>query len=139
VVSMYVLEHLDDPVRAVVNMHEWTRPGGLLVIGVPNLWSLRGLITKFTPFWFHKLAYQLVYRRTIPPFATTLKLSVAPVRLRGQLLRRGGEIVYEGWARETLRLPYRLLYEGLVWLGKIVTLGRWRPEDMNYYIVVRRG
>ncbi len=54
-----------DPARAALNQLEWTRPGGLLVIGVPNLWSLRGLITKLTPFWFHRLVYRLGRRKGI--------------------------------------------------------------------------
>ncbi len=136
VVSMYVLEHLDDPARAVDNMLRWTSPGGLLVIGVPNLWSLRGLITKYTPFWFHELAYKLVYRRTMAPFPTVLHRDVAPARLRERL--GGCEAVYEGWAQERVRMPWGLVYGGLIWVGKVLSLGRWRPEDMNWYIVARR-
>lgn len=136
VVSMYVLEHLDDPVRTVANMLGWTRPGGLLVIGVPNLWSLRGLITRLTPFWFHELAYRWVYRRTMAPFPTVLKRDVAPARLRAQLI--GCDLVYEGWAQERIRMPFALIYEVMIWSGKILSLGRWRPEDMNWYVVARK-
>ncbi|MBU0741812.1 class I SAM-dependent methyltransferase [bacterium] len=135
-VSMYVLEHLDDPARTVRNMLDWTRPGGLVVLGVPNLWSLRGLITKLTPFWFHKLVYRLVYRRTIPPFPTTLKLDAAPASLRELLA--GCDLLHEGWAQERIRMPFALVYEGVIWIGKILSLGRWRPEDMNYYVVARK-
>ena len=135
-VSMYVLEHLDDPARTVSNMLDWTRPGGLVVIGVPNLWSLRGLVTKLTPFWFHELAYKLVYRRTVPPFPTTLKLDATPGSLREQFA--GCERLHEGWAQERIRMPYALVYEGLIWIGRILSLGRWRPQDMNYYVVARK-
>jgi len=136
VVSMYVLEHLDDPARTVRNLLDWTRPGGIVVIGVPNLWSLRGLITKLTPFRFHELAYKLVYRRSIPPFPTTLKLGATPGNLRQQLA--GCAMLHEGWAQERIRMPFALVYEGLIWAGKILSLGRWRPEDMNYYVVARK-
>ena len=136
VVSMYVLEHLEDPGRTVDNMLRWTAPGGLLVIGVPNPRSLRGLVTKYTPFRFHELAYKWVYRRTMPPFPTVMAPDVEPARLRGRL--GDCDLVYEGWAQERIGMPYALAYEGLIWLGKILTLGRWRPENMNWYVVARR-
>ncbi|MBI1921524.1 MAG: class I SAM-dependent methyltransferase [Geobacter sp.] len=35
----HVLEHLDDPAAALINLRSWLRPGGLLVIEVPNIES----------------------------------------------------------------------------------------------------
>ncbi len=136
VVSMYVLEHLDDPARTVRNMIDWTSPGGLVIIGLPNLWSLRGLITKLTPFWFHELVYKQVYQRDMPPFPTALKLDSTPANVREQLA--DCEFVMEDWAQERIRMPFALAYEGLIWVGRILSLGQWRPEDMNYYVVARR-
>jgi len=135
-ISMYVLEHLEDPTRTICNMIDWTSPGGLIVIGVPNLWSLRGLITKLTPFWFHELAYKMVYKHDVAPFATVLSLASTPGSVREQLA--DCTFVMEGWAQESIRMPFALAYEGLIWIGKILSLGQWRPEDMNYYVVARK-
>ena len=40
-VMWHVLEHLDDPPTALVTVRGWLRPGGLLLVGVPNVASLQ--------------------------------------------------------------------------------------------------
>ncbi len=47
----HVLEHLDDPGTALERVAGWLRPGGLLVIGVPNLASLQARAGGVR--WFH--------------------------------------------------------------------------------------
>lgn len=50
-VLWHVLEHLDDPPAALVTVRAWMRPGGLLLVGVPNLASLQAEIAGDS--WFH--------------------------------------------------------------------------------------
>jgi SAM-dependent methyltransferase len=47
----HVLEHLDDPGAALSRIHRWLRPGGALVVGVPNLRSLQALLGGGR--WYH--------------------------------------------------------------------------------------
>jgi SAM-dependent methyltransferase len=47
----HVLEHLDDPAPALERIAGWLRPGGLLVIGVPNLASVQARAGGAR--WFH--------------------------------------------------------------------------------------
>lgn len=47
----HVFEHIDDPVTAARLLHETTRKGGLLVIGVPNFASAQARL--FRERWFH--------------------------------------------------------------------------------------
>ena len=47
----HVLEHLDDPAAALTRLHGWLAPGGVLLVGVPNLASLQARIGG--PRWYH--------------------------------------------------------------------------------------
>ncbi len=136
VINIYVLEHVEDPRRALANLLAWTRPGGYLVVAVPNLFSLKGLATKATPFWFHHWFYRHIYRRPYAIFPTTLKLAVAPRHLRRQLA--GTRIVCEHYTQERLSPRFQPLYRAAIAVLKLLSLGRWRPEDANYLLVVRR-
>ena len=51
VVFWHVLEHLDDPSGALARAHDWLRPGGLVLVGVPNAASLQARIAG--PGWLH--------------------------------------------------------------------------------------
>ena len=47
----HVLEHLDVPALALERIGSWLRPGGGLLVGVPNLASLQARIGRER--WFH--------------------------------------------------------------------------------------
>ncbi len=47
----HVLEHLEDPAQALATLTGWLEPGGVLLVGVPNLASLQARIGG--PRWFH--------------------------------------------------------------------------------------
>ncbi|HSO99286.1 MAG TPA: class I SAM-dependent methyltransferase [Solirubrobacteraceae bacterium] len=47
----HVLEHLEDPARAIETIARWLRPGGALLVGVPNLASLQARIGEER--WYH--------------------------------------------------------------------------------------
>jgi SAM-dependent methyltransferase len=50
-VMWHVLEHLDDPPAALATVRTWLRPGGLILVGVPNAASLQAEIAGDD--WFH--------------------------------------------------------------------------------------
>ena len=51
VILWHVLEHLDDPRAALARGREWLSPGGLVLVGVPNVASLQARIGG--PGWLH--------------------------------------------------------------------------------------
>jgi len=53
--NSYVLEHIDGAERVLENFFRWLKPGGILILRIPNRDSVRGFLTWITPFWFHVL------------------------------------------------------------------------------------
>ena len=49
----FVLEHIDGAEKVMNNFVSWLRPGGLIVLRIPDRNSVYGLISKTTPFWVH--------------------------------------------------------------------------------------
>jgi len=145
VVCWDVLEHLSEPMRAVDSLARAVTPGGILVVGIPNLLSLKGLITKATPFWFHRLVYERVFAADSAPFRTYLRRSLVPARLQEHVERRGFDselaVVYGTDDPEALFGSRRAL--GRVWrlalqTLRLLSLGRMRPEASEAAMVFRR-
>ncbi len=58
--SSYVLEHVPEADEVVDNFQTWLKPGGIMVIRIPDGGTVFGFITKMTPHWFH-----VFYRKRI--------------------------------------------------------------------------
>jgi SAM-dependent methyltransferase len=80
VVCWDVLEHLSRPRDALLNLFNTIKPGGVLILGFPNLLSFKGLMTKITPFSFHKLFYYWMNYKS-PPLPTYLRMAILPRRI----------------------------------------------------------
>ncbi len=100
IVCWNVLEHLDQPIRALKNLARSLKKGGIMVLALPNVFSLKGLITKFTPHSFHVWYYRYLRgskragQRGYAPFPAFLKFSIAPASLRRLAEKEGFRIEY---------------------------------------------
>jgi len=53
--SSFVLEHIENADVALANLATWLKPGGIMIIRIPDRDSVHGLVTRLTPHWFHVL------------------------------------------------------------------------------------
>jgi SAM-dependent methyltransferase len=60
VICYNVIEHLADVEAALLGFCESLKQGGLILIGAPNPKSLSGVVTKYSPHWFHVWFYRHV-------------------------------------------------------------------------------
>lgn len=152
VVCWDVLEHLPRPELALERFVDAVRPGGLVVIKVPNVLSGKGLITKLSPHWFHVFVYKHVFgyenpgTGDRPPFPTFLRLTIAPRRLRrfAELHEMPVEMcaTYEADKQQLVRSKLRL--RGRLWrllraLVRVATFGYVDPEATELIFVMRKA
>jgi len=71
VVAWNVLEHLERPIDDLRRMAKSVVRGGILVLAFPNVDSVRGRITRYTPTWFHRVVIRKALRgRGAEPYKT---------------------------------------------------------------------
>jgi SAM-dependent methyltransferase len=87
IVSYYVFEHLSDPSKALANLTSALITNGQIILVLPNVMSLKGLVTKLTPHWFHIFYYRYILgsrdagKNDTSPFPTTLRMCMAAQNL----------------------------------------------------------
>jgi 2-polyprenyl-3-methyl-5-hydroxy-6-metoxy-1,4-benzoquinol methylase len=123
-----VIEHLPDPTKALERMASTLNPGGAMVLAFPNLWSLKGLVTKFTPYGIHALFYKYIIgdKRSSAEwdqFPTYFRYAIAPPQLRQWARDHGLDIAfeetYEGPVQTHMRGRSRLMDLGFGALGLV--------------------
>jgi SAM-dependent methyltransferase len=95
-----VLEHLSKPELALRQFARAIKPAGLVILKLPNVLSLKGLVTKFLPHTLHVLYYRLFYgdktrgKNDTAPFKTYLRFSISAGAIRKQGAQLGLQTVY---------------------------------------------
>jgi SAM-dependent methyltransferase len=146
-----VLEHLRHPENALKNFARAIRDGGIVVLGAPVVGSLKGVITKNTPHWFHVamyrywLGYKDAGKAGCPPFPTFLKDSMSP-RFIADFARESqmaveALVVYEGAMQINERIRHRSVDLGLSVFGpliKTLSFRRIDPSVTDFVMVLRK-
>jgi SAM-dependent methyltransferase len=151
VICWNVLEHLEDPARVVEKLARSVAPDGLLLIGSPNPFSIKGLVTRLTPYPFHLW----VYRRYVDAQATDAP-GEGPYRT---FMRRGGgvravrqaaeqvglTVAYHASIESPFQIALRRRYRitGAAWTGarlltRVLSLGLIRADATDYLVIFER-
>ncbi|OAF16147.1 class I SAM-dependent methyltransferase [Bradyrhizobium neotropicale] len=143
VICYNVIEHLPNVEAALLNFRDALKRGGMMLIGAPNPRSLSGVVTKYSPHWFHVWFYRHV--RGIrnagepgePPFPTFFHPLVTLSKLEAFAVTHGLDMVYRREV-ESPRYPEmrqrKPLFAALVDVGAAV-LNAVLPRGTD----VRRG
>ena len=111
ITAWHVLEHLDDPAGAVGRMAGWLRPGGVLLIGVPNLDSLQARWSGAR--WYHlDLPRHRTHFTPAGLRALIVGQGLAPVHVHHLLLEHNAFGMWQSLVNRATRTPsylYNLL------------------------------
>jgi ubiquinone/menaquinone biosynthesis C-methylase UbiE len=151
IVCWDVLEHVNAPERAMNEMARVLRPGGLAVLALPNILSLKGLITRFTPWWFHVWVYRRVLGDSSvgtdasDQFPTAFRFVLRPAGLRRLAQTCGLRVVdlklYEGPVPIHLRRRHRAADLALSMAGltsRLASAGRYDATLSDMIVVLSR-
>jgi SAM-dependent methyltransferase len=151
VVCWDVLEHLPTPHLAIAEIARVLRPGGLAVLALPNILSLKGLVTRLTPWSFHVWVYRHVLGdRSVgtdqsDQFPTALRFVLRPSGIR-RLARTHGLAVdalhlYEGPVPRHMRRRHRAADIALSIAGTLtrtLSAGRYDTTLSDMIVVLSR-
>ncbi len=151
VVCWDVLEHLPQPALAIAEIARVLRPGGLAVLALPHILSLKGLVTRFTPWWFHVWVYRRVLGDTsagtdaFDQFPTTLRFSLRPAGIRRLARAHGLHVeslaLYEGPVPTHFRRRHRvadLAFGAASRITRRLSAGRYDTTLSDMVIVLSR-
>lgn len=100
VICYNVIEHVPDVEAALLGFCQSLKQDGLILIGAPNPRSLSGVVTKYSPHWFHVWFYRYVRGEKqagspgCPPFPTHFHPLVSLANLEAFANRHGLQIIY---------------------------------------------
>ena len=137
-----VLEHLPHPELALRQFAQAVRVGGLVILKLPNVLSVKGLLTKFLPHTFHILIYRYFHgnknagKNDTAPFKTYLRFCISAGAIRKQAARLGLQTVYFatedvadfGWLQR--KKAARLFYVGLKRFFYLLSLGGLADSEL---------
>jgi SAM-dependent methyltransferase len=146
VYSSFVLEHVEGAEAALDNLVRALRPGGLLLLRVPDRDTVYGLITRKTPFWFHVLYSRVFYRNPDAgkpghaPFRTRYDEVVSRRGLHAYCAARGLRVTEEYGSNYHLGVfgplagAVRLALKGV----EVASRGRLRSDHANITFVIEK-
>lgn len=150
IVCWDVLEHLSTPELALENFAKAVRPGGLLLLAFPNVYSIKALVAKCTPHWFHVFIYKRIYGSKygspgLITFPTYLRKSIAPKSIRKYASDFDFDIEFERIYESSVQIRFREKYAITKWrysifkfIAELATLNTHRLNKSDCIFILKR-
>jgi 2-polyprenyl-3-methyl-5-hydroxy-6-metoxy-1,4-benzoquinol methylase len=152
VVCWEVLEHVPDPEQALRELARIVSSGGVLILAVPHIWSVKGLVTRLTPHAFHVWFYRKILKypnagtEDTAPFPVSDSWAISPGRVRTFASQHELTVAYEHFyeAQKQIRLRQRLRLSGRPWqairsLVRVLSVGRLTADATDWVVVFQRS
>jgi SAM-dependent methyltransferase len=151
VICYNVIEHLPDVEAALLRFCESLKQGGLILIGAPNPKSLSGVVTKYSPHWFHVWFYRHVRgdkkagQPGQAPFPTFFHPLVTLSRLEAFAAAHGLQMIYRK-EYESPRYPemrarkpvFAALIDAAASVMNFLLPGKFDVRHGDYHVILRK-
>jgi SAM-dependent methyltransferase len=151
VICYNVIEHLADVEAALTGFCTSLKQGGLILIGAPNPESLSGVVTKYSPHWFHVWFYRYVRGEKAAgqpgqaPFPTYFHPLVTLSKLEDFAKTHGLQMIYRK-QYESPRYPemrarkpaLATLLDGIARAINAVLPGNTDVRHGDYHVILRK-
>jgi SAM-dependent methyltransferase len=151
VICYNVIEHLADVEAALLGFCESLRQGGLILIGAPNPKSLSGVVTRYSPHWFHVWFYRYVRGEKQagqpgePPFPTYFHPLVSLSNLENFASTHGLQMIYRK-QYESPRYPemrarqpvFAALLDAVARVMNLLLPGNVDVRHGDYHVILRK-
>jgi SAM-dependent methyltransferase len=146
-----VLEHLEQPKKALKNLIKALKRDGIIVLALPNLISLKGMLTKYTPHWFHVwiykniMGYEMAGKEDHVPFRTFYRYLIAPRYIKQYAYENNLSIeyfsIYECRKQKRIRKNkfYNIIFNILILLIKVLSFNKIDAGLTDYIIVLKKS
>ena len=142
----FVLEHIEGAERVLSRMVEWLKPDGIVVLEIPDPASVKGVVTRMSPHWFHVFYYRWLLgiktagRSGHGPYRTYFDSVVSRSGIRSFCAQHGLRVESEyGFATDGPRnRAKRALVEFATKAVSILSLGRFSDRHADLLYVLRR-
>jgi SAM-dependent methyltransferase len=148
VFSSFVLEHIPRADLALDNFVKWLKPGGLLILRLPERKTVHGFYTRILPHWVHIWYYRNVHHSPFAgqpgyaPYPTYYHPVIGRERLMRFLAERNVNCVTccgDGFRRNDSSLKKKIL-RAIVKLTAVLSLGYLAADYKDLlYIAVKSG
>ncbi len=146
VYSAYVLEHIDGALAALQNFSNWMRPGGLIIMWLPNRDSVYGWTARHTPYRLHVWVYRYLFgnrnagKPGFSPYPTYHDPVLAPDALLA-FCREHSLSPLEFFAIDTFSRTSGVKYAAIragMWAISRLSRGRLSDRNVDLGIVIRK-
>ena len=144
VFSSFVLEHIPGAEKVLESFVRWLRPGGIVILRIPDPNSVYGFLARKSPHWFHVLYYRLLGNRNAgkpgyAPYPTYYDPLVSRSGIRKFCAKNGISIeleVGDGYWRPG-RGKQRTMIAAVKRLVSLLSLGQLSYTHTNLLYVLR--
>jgi SAM-dependent methyltransferase len=133
IICWNVLEHVQNPTAALSRFVKALKQDGIIILGLPNGMSIKGLVTKYTPHVFHVWAYKHLFgivnagEDDNAPFKVVLSFTILPVAIKKFAIEHG------------LRIVYFASYDSEFYIQKLSTFFRFIKQPIKFLSLGRLG